>query len=141
DEFANAVAINARERILADDVQIVVGGQEAANVVTAHAERGLGEVVGAEAEELGLLGDLICTKSSARNLDHGAGHILEVDVLFFHDLLGDPVDDLRLVGQLGLEANEGYHHLYRDLYAFLAALSGSFEDGAALHLGDFRIGD
>ena len=37
----------------------LVVADEAAVVVAAHAERGLRQVVGAEAEELGRLGDLV----------------------------------------------------------------------------------
>ena len=56
---ADAVVVDRLERIVRHDVVLAVVVDEAAVVVAAHAERGLRQVVGAEAEELGLLGDLI----------------------------------------------------------------------------------
>jgi hypothetical protein len=48
-----------------------------AGIVAADAERGLGEIVGAEAEELGLLGDLAGHQRGAGQLDHGADEIVD----------------------------------------------------------------
>ena len=54
-----------------------VGGEELAGVVARQAERRLGQVVGAEGEELGVLGDLVGAQRGARQLDHGADQVLE----------------------------------------------------------------
>ena len=59
DELADAGLVEAGERVVGDDLGVLVVRQEArAGVVPAEAEAGLGEVVGAEAEELGVLRDL-----------------------------------------------------------------------------------
>jgi len=52
-ELTDAGPVNRGEGILLHDFEFRVAGQEAAGVVTRHAERRLREVVGAEAEELG----------------------------------------------------------------------------------------
>ena len=59
DQLANAVLIQAGEGIALIDLAGVVGIQELTGVVTGEAEGHLGQVVGAEAEELGLRGDLV----------------------------------------------------------------------------------
>jgi len=54
------VAKRARPQgLLLHDFEFLVARQEAPGAVTRHAERGLREVVGAEAEELGGLRDLV----------------------------------------------------------------------------------
>src|SRR5699024_4481280 len=88
DQLADADLVETLERVVVEDLLLVVAGQEAAGVVTGEAEGHLGEVVGAEGEELGLLGYLIGGQSRARDLDHGADQVLEVAVLFLLDLLG-----------------------------------------------------
>ena len=50
----------------------VICAEEAAGIVAAHAETGLGEVVGAEAEELSGLRDFVGGERAARNFDHRA---------------------------------------------------------------------
>ena len=58
-QLAHADLIQAGEGIALVDLVVVVGGQELAGIVTAEAEGHLGQVVRAEGEELGLLGDLV----------------------------------------------------------------------------------
>src|SRR5208337_2186589 len=58
-ELPNAFAIQHRKRVLLQDAFRKIRGQNGANVVARETERGLGEIVGAEAEELGLLRDLV----------------------------------------------------------------------------------
>ena len=52
-ELADAGLVERGERVLLEDLVLDVGHEEVAHVVAADAERGLGEVVRAEAEELG----------------------------------------------------------------------------------------
>ena len=52
--------------------------QEVVDVVARDAERGLRQVVGAEAEELGFFGDLIGGEGGARQFDHGADHVVDL---------------------------------------------------------------
>ena len=53
-----------------------VGVEELAGIVARQAQRHLGEIVGAEAEEGGVLGDLAGLQGRARQLDHGADQIV-----------------------------------------------------------------
>ena len=57
DELADAFDIDRNERIARVDALIDIGAEEAAGVIAADAERGLRQVVGAEAEELCMGGD------------------------------------------------------------------------------------
>ncbi len=57
DQLANADLIQVLERIALVDFGIIVSGQELSSIVTAEAEGHLGQVVGAEAEEVSFLGD------------------------------------------------------------------------------------
>ena len=77
------------ERIVLDDAVLEVVGQEAAGVVAGQAPGGLGEVVGAEGEELRLARDLVGGERRARQLDHGAEQIGHRDLPLAEDLLGD----------------------------------------------------
>ena len=140
-ELANAGAVERGEGVLLEDFRFGVGHEEGAHVVAADAESGLGEVVGAEAEELGALGNLVGGERTARDFDHGADLVFKLHLFLRHHFLGDAMDDFRLEIEFLLEADERDHHLgfHRDL--FLRDIGGGFEDGACLHLGDFRIGD
>ncbi len=123
------------------DLQVLIDGQEAAGVVAAHAQRGLGEVVGAEAEELGVLRDLVGDERGAGHFDHRADEVVELGLLLLDHLGGHAVDDLHLEFEFLGEPNQRDHDLGTDFDAFLLHLGGGLEDGASLHLGDFRIGD
>jgi hypothetical protein len=75
DQLADAVDVERDERIVLEDAGAPVGAEEAAGVVAADAEGGLRQVVGAEREELGALGDLARPERGARQLDHRADQI------------------------------------------------------------------
>jgi len=62
---AHARLIEGGEGILFEDACLDIGRQEVVDVVAGNAERGLRQVVGAEAEELGFLGDLVGGKGRA----------------------------------------------------------------------------
>ena len=68
-QLANAIDIQADEGIAAVDAFLDIGSEEASGVVTAYAQRGLRQVVGAEAEEARLLGDLARHQRGARQFD------------------------------------------------------------------------
>ena len=86
-------------------------------------------------------GDLVGGERAARDFDHRADHVVELHLLLGHDFLGDAMDDLDLEIEFLLEADERDHDFRLHLDAFLLDLGGGFEDGAGLHLGDFRIDD
>src|SRR5579862_5892206 len=140
-ELADAALVNGGKRVLFDDFEFLIGSEEGAGVVTAHAERGLGEVIGAKAEELRGLCDFVGGEGAARNLDHGADQIVKLDAFFFHHLLGDAVDDFDLEVELLFEADERDHDFGMNLNAGFLNVGGSLEDSARLHFGDFGIND
>ena len=88
-QLADAGLVDGGERILLDDLQFLVRPEEGAGIVAAHAEAGLGQVVGAEAEEFGRLRDLVRGQCAARNLDHRADEVIELYTLFLHYLACD----------------------------------------------------
>ena len=106
-------------------------------------DRGLRQIVGAEAEEFGHFGDLIGGQRAARNLDHGADQVLQVlHAGLFENFFGHALDDLLLDCRTPLDtANQRDHDFGNHLDALLGHLHGGFEDGAGLHFGDFGIGD
>ena len=67
-QFADALLIEVCKRIGFIDLVLVIVVKELAGVVTAEAKRHLRQVVRAEAEEFGLLGDLIGSQRGARDL-------------------------------------------------------------------------
>ena len=84
------------ERILANDLFLLVSREERTGVVTAHTQGGLGEVIRPEAEELSGLGDLIGHHTGSGNLNHRANQIGELHIPLFLDLSGNLVDEGKL---------------------------------------------
>jgi hypothetical protein len=79
DQLAHARLVEALERV--DDGRISwarYSGRNAPDVVAAVAERQLRQVVGAEAEEVGDLGDLVGGDRRPRDLDHRADLDIEL---------------------------------------------------------------
>ncbi len=95
-QAADAIDIDRLERILRDDVRLQVMADEAAIIVTAHAQGGLRQVVGAEAEELRLLRDLVGHHAGARQFNHGAHQVFHLDALFLEHRFRCVMDDLGL---------------------------------------------
>ena len=86
DQPADALAVERLERGDAEDAEVEVAGEERAlDVVAGEAPAHLGQVVGAEGEELGGLGDLAGGQRRARHLDHRADQGVHLDA----GLLGD----------------------------------------------------
>ena len=75
------------------------------------AERHLGQVVGAEAEELGVLGDLVRRPSGARDLDHRAELVVDLDAGGLDDRLGLGLEERPESRQLVHVADERDHDL------------------------------
>src|SRR5664279_3319085 len=72
EQLPDALAIEYCERVLLQNALRKIGRQELVDVVARETEGRLREIVSAEAEELGFLGDLIGNQRSARQLDHGS---------------------------------------------------------------------
>src|ERR1700735_2377186 len=79
DQLADAFDIDRNEGIALQDVLALVAAEETAGIVARQAERGLGQIIGAEAEEFRTLGDLAGSQRRAWQLDHGADEIIELD--------------------------------------------------------------
>ena len=133
-ELANAVLVDGLERVALQQTLLEVRGHHAAlDVVTAEAERHLGEVVGTETEEVGLFGDLVRAQRGARSFDHRA----DSDVgLVPHPLQGRV--DLGLhpaARQCQLFAGDGErdHHFDDRVQALLAQHGRGGQQGLDLH--------
>src|SRR5204863_3798920 len=122
DEIADALHVDRRERILFEDLLLLIDLQELPDVVAREPERELREIVRAEREELGVLGDLIGDDRAARHLDHGADEVLDANALLLHRLAGDAVDNGFLIAQLLHDPDERNHDLWDDLDPFLIEL-------------------
>jgi hypothetical protein len=73
----HARLVQRGEGILLEDAVLEIGRQEVVDVVAGDAESGLGQIVGAEAEELGIFGNLVGSEGGARQLDHGAHDVID----------------------------------------------------------------
>src|SRR5579862_412552 len=137
DQLAHAFLVDGDERVALDDSLPLIGAEKSAGIVARQAEGGLGQVVGAEAEELGRLGDLVGDQRRPRQLDHRADEIALVP-----DLAGDAVDQRLQHLELLLDGDQRDHDLGLDrLAAGALDLGGRLQDRPHLHLVDFGIGD
>jgi len=71
-QFADAVDVEADEGVALDHANALVMLQEAWRIVPRNSVGGLGQVVGAEAEELGRLCNITSAQAGAGQFDHGA---------------------------------------------------------------------
>ena len=143
DQLADADLVEAGEGIVLVDLLVVVSAQELAGVVTGEAEGHLGQVVGAEGEELGLLGDLVRGQRGARDLDHGADLVVHIGTGVLDELVRLGAHDVLDILELLDLADQRDHDLGHDVPVGMVLLDveGGLDDGAGLHLGDLRIGD
>ena len=120
-----------------EDLGADVGLEELAGIVARQPERHLGQIVGAEAEELGVLGDLARAQRGARQLDHGADLVVQRAAAFLRDLGRHRVDPLLDQLQLPRRQDQRDHDLGHDGAAGVSLdLGRGLEDGAGLHLVD-----
>src|SRR5262245_34491478 len=85
DQQTYAFLIEYSEGVSLEDFLVFVVARELRVIVAREAHRGLREIVGAEAEELGFARDLIGEQRGARDLDHSADQV----VMFAHAGLGE----------------------------------------------------
>ena len=142
-QLANAHGVQTGEGIGFIDLVGIIGGQELAGVVAGEAEGHLGQVVGAEAEEVGFLGDFVCGQGGAGDFDHGAHFVGQLHAGFrdegVRSLDHDVLHELVFLHF----ANQGDHDFRNDLPIGMTALHSQrgLDDGAGLHSGDFGISD
>ena len=78
DERADTGDVDRLERAAVEDLGLDVPAQELRlDVVTRHSKRRLSEIVGAEAEEVGVRCDVLREQACARQFDHGADRVLD----------------------------------------------------------------
>src|ERR1700752_1561948 len=141
-QLTHTVAIDRDEGVDWQDSLRLIGAEEACRIVARNAEGGLRQIVGAEWEDLRGLRDLAGLETGARQLDHGAGLIVDLRTHLLCDGLRHRVD--ARLDQVELFARRDQrHHPLRDprRACLLAGLDRGFEDRARLHLGDLRIRD
>ena len=135
-QLADAFLVERREGVVREDAVLEVVGEELAlGVVAREPERGLGQVVGAEREEVGVARDLVSAHAGPRQLDHRSDQIRDVASLFG----GGSDRELAQPAQLFRERHERVHDL--DVGRPARALThgeGGADDGAHLHLVDLR---
>ena len=116
-------------------------GEELPGVVPGDPHGHLGQVVGAEGEKLGDLGDPVRQEGGPGNFDHGAHHVGECHPLLGDHGIGDLAGSLLKDLKLFLVDGQRDHDLRMDLHSGLGADAGGFDDGADLHVQNLRIGD
>ena len=136
-QLADALLVEHDEGVVVVEALGDVVAEELAGVVAGEGAGGLGEVVGAEGEEVNFLGDLVGGEGSAGHLDHRADEHLELDAALLLDGGDGLLDDLLLGEELLDVADEGHH----DFGAGAGDVGGGLADGAHLHLGDLGVGD
>ncbi len=93
-------------------------------------------------EELRLLRDLVRHQRGARQLDHGADHVVDLRALLFEHLFRHAAARSSVWFAISFSvADSGIMTSGSTFTPFFATSHGRFEDGARLHLGDLRIGD
>ena len=110
-ELAYANLVEDFEGIGLDDAVFLVEFEELGSIVTREAEGHLGEVVGAEGEEVGYGGNLVGGERCTRYFDHGAYEVGQALTLLFEDLGGGGVDDVCLVLDFFERSYQRYHNL------------------------------
>ena len=91
DHLAHTRLVDADKRIVFIEVVLDIEGQEIARIVAGEAIGRLGQVIGAEGEELGIFSDAIRDKTGTGQFHAGAHHVLDLDAQALHDLGGNLV--------------------------------------------------
>src|SRR5512133_1377649 len=135
----HARGVDRLERRAVEDLQVDVAGEDLAlDVVAAEAQRGLREVVGAEGEEVGLLGDPVGQEACTRQLDHRPDRV--VGGVLHALLVGDALDVVAHEVELALVVDERDHDLEVGHRAgAIAHRLGRKHHRPDLHLVDLRI--
>ena len=131
---AHAVDVDGLEGGDAEDPRLDVAREEhALHVVAREPPHGLGEVVGAEGEEVGLLGQVLGGHGGARQLDHGAdGDAGQVGAALGGDLGDDRLALLAHQLELAHGADQRHHDLRLGAQAARDQLGRGLAQGAHL---------
>lgn len=142
-QFANTLLIESCKRVVLVNLLLIVSVQELTSIVTAEAEGHLGQIVGAEAEELGLGRDFVRSQSGTRNLNHGADMIFQLNAGSLNDFISGFDNDILDIFQLFDFADKRNHNFRHNLISAVSLINskGCFDNRAGLHRGDFRVGN
>ena len=142
-QLADADGIETSKRIGLVDLVRIVCGQELAGIVTREPERHLRQVIGAEAEEFRLLRDIVRGERRARDLDHRADLILELEAGFLDDFVRRLHDDILDELHFLCFARQRDHDLGNDVPVGVLLLDADrrLDDRLGLHDRDLGIGD
>ena len=126
--------VDSLEGVILQDLLVHIQRDELGlGVVAGEAEGRLRKVVGAKAEEFGVLGDLVGDHAGARQLEHRANGDVELNALLGGNLGDDTLDDLAGLDMLGRDGDERDHDLGARVDTFLDKAGGSRGHGADLH--------
>ncbi|MPL66381.1 hypothetical protein SDC9_12054 [bioreactor metagenome] len=146
-QFSDADLIDGHEGVLGEDglsaflLGLDVIGKEAPGVVPGKSKGHLGEIVGAEGEELRGLGDLIGEERRPGNFDHGAHEVFHLGLGLGDDGIGHGPDLIGEDLEFLLVDGQGDHDFGQNLDFFLVALHRGFDDRRHLHIENFGIGN
>ena len=142
-ELAYADLVEFSERIVLEDLRVVVSAEELARVVAAEAVSHLREVVRTEAEEIGVLRDFVGGESRSRDLDHRADLVFELGACRLDLGVGGLDDEILDVLELFDFADERDHDLGTDgpVGMILLDVDGGTDDRGGLHLRDLGVRD
>jgi hypothetical protein len=129
-QLAHAVPVQGGEGVVRQDAVFHVVDEETGfGVVPGDAEGGLGQVVGAEGEKLGVFGDLVGGQGRPGKFDHGAELVGDLmpcsSMTFWASSSSTPRAGFQLVDVAG----ERNHDLGMDVDALPGHLAGRLEDG------------
>src|SRR5258706_1403402 len=142
DQLADAGLVETHEGIAFDQAARQIFAQEASRVVAAHPERGLRQIIRAEAEKLRRLGNFAGHQSGPRQFDHGSDQIGRLPAPLGRDLIGYGCDTGRQEIWLALEADQRQHDFESDAFtARILDVYCGFQYRSALHLVDFGVSD
>ena len=126
--------VDGLEGVVLQDLLVHVQGDELGlGIVTREAEGRLGEVIGAKAEEVSMMGDLVGNHAGTRQLEHRAHGNIELDALLGGNLGDHALDNLAGLNMLGRNGNERNHDLGMRVDALLDKAGSGRGDGANLH--------
>src|SRR5208282_3537711 len=135
--LSNTFLVDRRERIILDDLQLLVVWQEATGIITAHSHGRLRQIVRVKAEELRILCNLISNDSPAGNLDHRTDQVIESSLFFLGHFGGHAVHNVDLKLQFLRKTHQRNHHFRLHFDALLLHFRSGLENGSDLHLGYF----
>ena len=142
DKLPHSVNIQADERIAREDALLHIRREETCAIITAHAQGGLREIIGAEAEECTFLGNFLRHQSRPWQLNHRPHEIFNCGSGFRENLSRYFVDQRFEQFQLAPCRDQRDHHFRdRSLARSLGNFASSLEDRTRLHLVNLGEGN